>query len=428
MAEEILNLLVRVPGLKVIGRTSSFQLKASAGDPERIGTALNAAYVVEGSVRRTAERVRVTAKLLTARDGVQRWSNSYDRDVHDVLEVQEEIAASLVRALQMEVNSASYLPRRGTLPSTEAYEIYLRGYHAHDQYSPAGLEEAVADFRHALELDPTFVPAAEMLAMTLRNQAAYGFVDVRTGYANARLAAEHALALDPRSGLAHALLGGVAIEHDWDWETAKREFRAALSLSPNEPNVLIFASSLPLARGDYAEGLRLIELSLDADPLDSGNTISLGLAYLSMERYAEAERAFRHSLEIAPAETGGHAFVALARLLQQKPLEALAEAQQEPFQPEKLQLLALCNHALAHDKESDANLARLQFQHATDAALSIAQVYAFRGQADAAFHWLDKAYVQKDVFLWGIKGDVLLRRLASDARYKAFLRRMNLPE
>jgi len=262
------------------------------------------------------------------------------------------------------VKSANQLPKQGTLHSTEAYDTYLRGYHAHDQYSPAGLDEAVVEFRRALELDPTFLPAAEILAMTLRNQAGYGFIDARTGFAEARRAAEQALRLDPNSALAHAILGDIEVEYEWNWNAAASQFQKALALAPHEPNVLIFASGLPQARGDFVEALRLIELSLNADPFDSGNTVSLGNIYLAMGRDEDAERALRHALEIAPTQFAAHSLISFALLQQGKPDAALAEAQQEPDEARRLAMLALCHHALNREQESVASTARLEERYA----------------------------------------------------------------
>jgi TolB-like protein/Tfp pilus assembly protein PilF len=427
MAEEILNVLVRVPGLKVVGHASSFQYRGHVEDPGKIGAALGAAYLVEGSVRRSADRVRVTAELISTHDGLERWSNTYDRDVHDVLQVQDEIATSVVRALQMEVKSASYLPKEGTLHSTEAYETYLKGYHAHDEYSPAGLDEAVADFRRALELDPTFVPAAELLALTIRNQASYSFIERGPGFESARRACQEVLKLDPGSGLAHAILGDIAIEYDWDWDAADREFKKALALSPSDANVLLFSSLAPWVQGDLPQTLRLIEQSLNVDPFDSGNTVSLGSTYLAMDRLADAERAFRHALDIAPTQVDAHGNTGIALLLEDRPREALAEALQEPDESFKLTVLALCYHTLHRDKEADVSLEQLIARYAGSAAFSIADVYVWRGQADAAFQWLDRAYTQRDPNLFSFKTDVLIRRLAGDPRYKAFERKMKLP-
>ena len=173
MAEELVNLLVKIPDLKVIGRTSSFQFKGKTDDLRKVGTALGAAYVVEGSVRRSGDHIRVTAQLIDTRDGTHRWSETYDREASDTIKVQDEIATSLVRALQLEVASSGVLQGRVLPKNGEAYDTYLRGLHALNRFDQPGMNEAVAHFRHALTLDPLFVPAAEQLARTLCAQFAW---------------------------------------------------------------------------------------------------------------------------------------------------------------------------------------------------------------------------------------------------------------
>jgi len=185
MAEETLSQLAKIPGLKVIGRTSSFQFKQKADDLRKIGTTLGVAYCTRGSVRRTGDRLRVTAQLIDTRDGARRWSDSYDRSASDALAVQDQIAAGLARALQLEVNTA---PRRS--PRTaEAYDSYLRGLHAREGFDQAGFEKAVADFKHTLQLDPDFVPAAEALARALFEEASWYFVRPQVGFEQSRTAA-----------------------------------------------------------------------------------------------------------------------------------------------------------------------------------------------------------------------------------------------
>ena len=237
MAEEILNLLVKIPEIKVIGRTSSFQFKGKTDDLRTICAALGAAYVVEGSVRRSGDHVRVTAQLIDTRDGAQRWSETYDRDVSDVLRVQDEIAASVVRALQLEVKSSTGFKAQRTLRNSDAYYSYLRGLHATDRFDQGGLEESITHFRHALELDPSFVPAAESLARSLLELASWGFAPAETGFANARAAAEATIKLDSTSALGHACLGDVYTKL-LDWPATEPEIKTAVALAPNNPRVL----------------------------------------------------------------------------------------------------------------------------------------------------------------------------------------------
>jgi TolB-like protein len=210
MAEEIINLLVKIPDLKVIGRTSSFQFKGKAEDLRQIGSTLGAAYLVEGSVRRSGTHVRVTAQLIDARDGTHRWSETYDREADDALTVQDEITAGLVRALQLEVIGGASGVKPRVLPRNPgAYDAYLRGLHSFNRFNEPGLDEAAVEFKRALELDPMFVPAAEQLARTLCDQPSWGFVPPSVGFEHAREAAVAVLKLDSHSAVAHTVLACV---------------------------------------------------------------------------------------------------------------------------------------------------------------------------------------------------------------------------
>jgi adenylate cyclase len=428
MAEEILNLLVKIPDLKVIGRTSSFQFKGKTDDLRKVGTALGAAYIVEGSVRRSGNHIRVTAQLIDTRDGAHRWSDIYDREASDTLKVQDEIAASLVRALQLEVASSRFSEERAVPRNGEAYDTYLRGLHAFNRFDESGMDEAVAHFRHALTLDPLFVPAAEQLARTLCDQPSWGFVPPSTGYEQARVAADAALKLDPKSAIAHAVLGCVHIWYDWNWPAAVQEMKTAMALNPNDPFVLVTAADQRMAIGLWAEAVTLCDAALSTDPLLATVYQNIGWAYMYLGRYAEAERAMRRVLEISPTYGGAHHDLGVILLMEGKPEEALGEIQKETPLGGRAAGLALVYHALHRNQEADAELIQLEAEHSADMALMIAEAHAFRGQKDKAFTWLDRAFAQKDYFLWTIKGDPLLKALEGDPRFKAFLKKMNLPE
>jgi TolB-like protein len=428
MAEEIVNLLVKVPDLKVIGRTSSFQFKGKTDDLQKVGTRLGAAYVVEGSVRRSGDHIRVTAQLIDTRDGTHRWSDTYDREASDILQVQDEIATNLVRALQLEVASSRFIEERVVPRNGEAYDTYLRGLHALNRFDQAGMEEAVAHFRHALTLDPHFVPAAEQLARTLCDQPSWGFVPPSTGYEQARVAADSALKLHPNSAVAHAVLACVHTWYDWDWPAALQEVKTAIALAPNDPFVLVTAAIEREAIGQGTEALSLSEAALSTDPLHAGAHQIRGWAYVYLGRLAEAERAMRRVLEISPTYGTAHHGLGVILLLEGRPQDALSEMQKETPVGGRSAGLALVYHALHRDHDSDVELARLEAEHATDMAMWIAEAHAFRGEKDQAFFWLDRAYSQKAIFLITVKGDPLLKNLERDPRYKAFLRKMNLPE
>lgn len=428
MAEEIINLLVTVPELKVIGRTSSFQFKGKTDDLRTIGSALGTAYVVEGSVRRAGDHLRVTAQLVDTRDGTHRWSQTYDREVVDVLKVQDEIAAALVRALQLEVTPFSHSQGQALVRNSEAYDSYLRGLHALNRYNQGGFEEAAANFRHALELDPSFAPAGGALALALRDLVDYGFVPQQAGWEQARAAAEAALKLDPNSAIAHAVLGNVYTEFEWDWLAAARELKTAVSLAPNYPPVLGFVAMERLALGQWGEALHFLDAATTADPLDPTVYVYRAWTYVRMGRLAEAESAANRALEIDPTMAWGHYYLGNVLLMRGRPEQALPEMQRETHVGAQQQGLAVVYQALGQTKEADAAQARLGIESATLWPMGIAEAYAFRSQNDRAFDWLDKAYATKDASLWSIKGDPLLQNLERDPRYGAFLRKMNLPE
>ena len=423
MAEEILNLLARIPDLKVIGRTSSFQFKGKADDLRRIGSALGVAYVVEGSVRRSADHLRVTAQLIDTRDGVHRWSETYDRDLRDAIAMQAEIASGVASALVLEVTTLPRSAAEGRMPNSEAYDAYLRGLHAVGRFDEHGFEEAAVNFQRALDIDPTFLQAAEKRAEVWRNQADFGFVPTRTGYEQARAAAERALKLDPRAPLAHAVLGNYYDQFDYDWAAAEREFRLALAHSPNEPSINIYAAVDRIAVGDWTTASRYLDSALVRDPLFAGGYIVRSWLYVRMGRLAEAESDCRRTLEIAPTYAWGHFYLATVLVLEGNASAALSEIQKESIPNGRNAGLALVYSALHRSKEADAAITA-----AKDYAMGVVHAYAYRGQAEQALKWLERAYAEKDTDLALVKGDPLMKNLEGNPRYMAFVRKIRLPE
>jgi TolB-like protein/Tfp pilus assembly protein PilF len=427
MAEEVLDLLAKLPGIRVIGRTSSFQFKGKTEDLRTIGRTLGVAYVVEGSVRKSGDRLRITAQLINSDDGSHVWSETYDEASGDVLKVQDQIAASLVRALQVSVG-ADDLQSRPPLKRTEAYDLYLRGRYAFDRFDRSGLEAAAGYFQQALDLDPTSTGAADWLAGALENLAEWGYVQPTEGFERARAAAQRAIKLNPRSSLAHSILSTINLVYDWDWEAAEREIEIARALEPHDAQAIGVAGLIQSALGKLDKGASLIRTAMAIDPLFAGWHEIFGNTRFREGRYAEAEAELRKTLQISPSYGSGHYYLGQMLLFQGKFEEALAEMQQEAPDSGRDSGLASVYHAMGRKTESDAALARVTKERAGDVAFEIAQAHAYRGEADQAFAWLDRAYVQKDVELYWIKGDRLLKSLESDPRYKAFLKKMNLPE
>jgi len=230
MAEEILDLLTKIPGLMVIGRTSSFQFKGKNEDLRTIGEKLNAAYVLEGSVRKSGDQVRITAQLINAHSGAYEWSETYDRPFGDVLKLQDAIAAAVVRELQLTVASGDLQPR-SSVKNADAYDLILRGRHAANRFDKQGLDEAVTLLKQAIDRDATLDDAAAQLAFAYYYQGANGFLVPAEAFEQARRAAATALKLDPKNALAHYVLGKIHIVYDWDWAAAKGEFQQVATLA-----------------------------------------------------------------------------------------------------------------------------------------------------------------------------------------------------
>jgi TolB-like protein/Tfp pilus assembly protein PilF len=387
MAEEILNLLVKLPNVKIIGRTSSFQFRGKSDDLRKIGAALGATYLVEGSLRQSGDRVRVTAQLVDARDGTRRWSDNYDRHISDVLKVQGEIAASLARALQLSISddTAAYLP----LKNAQAYNQYLLGIHALDGESLESCKDAVAAFQQALDLEPGFARAALGLASAYQIIGENGWGSTTTAYEHARQAAKLAISLDPGLGAAHARLANVLTMYDWDWAAADAEIKLADRLGAGVEAILA-AAHLAAARGDWDKAAQLFKKGLSIDPLNQELHGDLGYeVYLRSGNFVNAETSLRRALEISPQFGAGKYFLGLSLLFQDRLNEALDLMQAEgPGLRENG--VALVSYAMGRKAESAIALERM-IETDSGWASGIAENYAYRGDIDKAFSWLDRA-------------------------------------
>jgi TolB-like protein/Tfp pilus assembly protein PilF len=426
MAEEILDILAKVPSLKVIGRTSSFQFKGRNEDLRTIGTRLGVAYVLEGSVRRSADRVRVTAQLIDSRDGTHIWSETYDRPANDALVMQGEIATTLSRSLEIGIGADRPQSNR-RLKNDAAYDLYLRGRYAAERGDADGLATGVTYLRQALDADPSFADAAVALALAYYNQA-FTIVEPSGIFELARHTAESALKLNPQLGLAHAVLGGIHNDYDWEWAAADREFKQAIALAPHDGRVLTIAADLPVALGQLDAAHQMLKQALAYDPLLADAYSTLAWTEWCLGRYPESLAAARKVLEIDPAFDWAHWSAGVALIWLGDPTAAITEIKRQSNEMEQASGLALAYHALGRAADSNAELRRLIADGAGSYAYEIAEVSAYRGERDEALKWLERAYVQKDAVLKWVARDPTLAKLESDMRFKAFLRKMNLPE
>ena len=425
MAEEIIDLLVKIPGLKVISRTSSFQFKGKTEDLRSIATQLGVAYVLEGSVRKSGDHLRVTAQLIDSRDGTHLFSQTYDRDLSDVLKMQDEIALALVRALQIEVDVGDFVSRPA-LRNTDAYTTYLQGWHADDRADQQGLEQAVSNFQRALELDPTFAAAEVGLADAYFDLGIFGFMPPAMAFEKARHAAEDALRLDPKLGVAHAQLGDIHRAYDRDWIAAAKELKQAQDLAPNDSAVLFTSAALPWTLGRWDDALKLTNAALARDPLNPTGYENLSQIQLRRGRLADAEEAQRRALAIRPTGIGDHYLLGLVLLARGEREVALAEMLKESDDQMRLGGSAMAYFTLGRKVDSDAALAQM-IKSPTPRPFFISSVYAFRGQMEEALKWLDTSAMQGESALLLLKSQPMFDKLEGDPRYKAFLKKINLP-
>lgn len=431
MAEEVSDLLSRIPNLEVIGRTSAFQFKNHSEDLRSIGKKLGAANIVEGSVRKADTRIRVTAQLVDAASGARRWSETYERDFGDVLLMQDEIATSIARALQVAVDADSRRAPR-PLQNTEAYRHYLRGRAAYDRLDGDGMLEARTEFEQALALDPSFLPAAEALALAHAQTALNQLEPSGLAWKRAQEAAEQALRIDANSAPAHAVSALRHAEHEYDWESADAEMQKALASNPRNSDILDFAARLAIHRGRTVEALRNIDASLSLDPLNPYAFNTKGMILFLSGDLPKAELALRKSIAISASFWGNHVILAWLLLEQGQREAALKEARAETSDGGRRVGMAMSYYALGRKKESDELAAGLAKDASTPDGtwpMGPALVYAYRGQTEQAFTWLATAYQRRDpdILLW-LRNCPVTASLRGDPRYKTYLSKLNLTD
>ncbi len=427
MAEEILDLLSGIPRLRVIGRTSSFAFRGHEADLRTIGAQLGASYIVEGTIRQSGGRVRVSCELVDTRDGSRLWSDVYDRNFGDLLRLQVQIASAIARALQLALSADAMRDLRHA-SSMEAYTFYVRGRSAIDR-GEAGVAEAKTDFEQALAVDPSFLKAAEALVLAHLEDVGGKLVPPRVAWPEAVRDAQVALRLDPGSALTHAVLGLERATYEYDWPTADRELHQVLATHTRDPDALYIAAWLAFDLGKHAEAVRLQDAALALDPLNPDSWQNSAYIHFLMGDLDRAERAFRRSTEISPNFGSNHRMLGRILLQRGQKQAALAEMQAEPAPYTDLGL-ALAYDALGQRTTADNALNRAVLgsqRSGLFGELNIALVYAARGDRTQAFAWLERAVAERDLNLGHeLKYDPAFTALRGDARYAQLLREMRL--
>lgn len=419
ISEELLNLLAKIPQLRVIARTSSFSFKGKELDVATIANRLQVAHVLEGSVRKSGDRIRITAQLVRASDSSHLWSETYDRTLDDVFGVQDEISAAVVAQLRIKLLGAAPTAPKA---SAAAYPLFLQARQLYRQGTAEGYEQSIALYQKALKIDPRYVPGWVGLSSAYTNQSAASLRPMEQGYRLARAAVEEAMAIDPDDAPALALLAWMAMNHDGDLAAAARYLDRALSLAPDDIGTALNAARLAQGLGRLDQAIAFDEFAVARDPVNSRAQSNLGFDYMSAGRMDDAIARWRTALALSPGFIGANYSIGAALRLQGKPEAALEATRQETSEVWRSIGLPMAYFALGRKADSDAALAKLIKLHAQDAAYNIACVHAFRGEADQAFEWLGKAVENRDGGLSDITVDIEFRKIRRDPRWLPFLR------
>ena len=426
IAEELLNLLAKIPELRVAARTSSFAFKDKPEDMTMIAKDLHVAHVLEGSVRKAGDQVRITAQLIRADSGYHLWSETYDRKLDDIFKMQDQIAGSVVQALKVKLLGGA-LPERAAPANVDAYNLYLQGRFFAGLHTKEGFTQAIDYLERALKLDQRYEPLWTELSIVYGDMAARGFMPAEQALPKAREAASTALELNPKSARAHVALGYLHMNDDWDWKAADQEIGQALLLEPGSADVLHAAGSLYLVLGRVDQSVKMFLAALERDPLRASSYSNLGVAYFADGRLPEAEQAFRKSIQLRPAAGYTHNGLGLVLLWQGKLDAALAEMKNETDEMWKLEGLALVYSAMHRRAESDTALSELTAKFQKESPYVVATVYGYRGEVDPAFSWLQRALAERDTTITSIKSDPLFKKIKADPRYPALLAKAGLP-
>ena len=430
LTEEIINALAHIPGLKVTARTSAFAFRGKEQDIRTIASSLGVRTILEGSIRRAGNRVRVTAQLINAEDGYHLWSERYDREMADIFAMQDEIAGAIAAALQLKLSPVS--ARRRYIPSLPAYEAILKGRHALRQFTPESLTRGKEYFQQAIALDPQFALGHSELANYFLFVAIAAIVPAHEAMPRVRSEAQRALEIDPSLPEAHAMLGVVAAIYDYDWQEADRQFREAMAaetVSPFVRNNRAYYYLVPTGR--IQDAINEFDVTLREDPLDVLSHYGKAISLMGARLHAESEAEFRQALELNENFGPGWGGLMANCVQQEKFEEAVAFAERAYSMlrwPLYAGALAGILTRLGNAGEAQGFLRKLGDGSAYGVPIGFALFYFLSGDLDKAADWLDKAiderYPTVVAFLRGAVG----RGLRGRPRWPEIVRKVGLPD
>jgi serine/threonine-protein kinase len=432
MTEEIIDALSKIGGIRVVARTSSFAFKGKQQDIREIGKKLNVAAVLEGSVRKDGNRLRVTAQLNSVADGYHLWSETYERELKDVFTVQDEISRAIVNTLQLKLSSRGRLPNSSP-ENVETYELYLQGRYHWSRWRTEGAQQAIHYFEAAIQKDPKYAPAYAGMAFAYCWLGFFGALPPNEAMPKARQAAEKAISLDDSLAAAHTALAYVKALYEFDWPIAQSEFKRAIQLNAGDSDAHFGYGIVYLAPlGHMDEAVHEMQVARDLDPLSPIEHNYLGLVYQFVGKRAEAVAQYKRALELDPNFVEARLHLANGYLDQDKFKDFFVELDRAKEQaPESRTDLMRAFAYAAEGKRAEA----LQLAHKWEKpeagtfvrSTSISGVYAVLGDKEQMYAWLDKAYADRDGMLAYLNEQGCYRRYRSEPRFIALQQKLGLP-
>ncbi|MDX1554813.1 MAG: tetratricopeptide repeat protein [Xanthomonadales bacterium] len=420
LSEELLNLLAKIPELRVAARTSSFSFKGQNREIPEIARSLGVAHVLEGSVRKAGNQVRITAQLVKGSDGFHLWSETYDRNLENIFAIQDEIAQAVVDELKVKILGAA---PEAVETNSQAYTLFLQAREVGRQTSDESLERSNALYRQVLEMDPNYAPAWGGLAANIVQQVTTGLYSQSEHLGAARQAAQRALEIDPEFAQAHATIGQIALGFDLDLAESARHLQKAFALEPGNIEVLRSVIGQLRALGRLDEALRVAEYMVELDPVNNHTWYNVGLMQRFRGNYDEAIPPLERAISLSPERQAAWSLIAES-LMQMGDPEAALEAIQNENSVWRTISLPMIYHAAGRKAESDAALEKLVQDFPDEAAVNIAYNYAFLDEADLAFQWLDHAVKVSDPGLSDTPIDPLFENVRDDPRWLPFLEKL----
>jgi len=433
MAEEIINALTQVEGLRVVARTSAFSFRGKEIDIREIGRKLNVETLLEGSVRKAGNRVRITAQLVNVDDGYHLWSERYDREMEDVFAIQDEISLAIVDKLKVKLmkEEKAKLVKRYT-DDPEAYSLYLKGRYFWNRRYEGGLQKAVECFQEAIDKDPLYALAYAGIADCYNQFGLWSFLNPKEAYPRAKVACAKALEIDDTLAEAYASLGWIKTFYDWDWAEAEKAFKRALKLNPNYAVAHLFYGLYLGIMENGVEAIAEVKKSVELDPLCLLMNTVLGFTFYWWCQYDEAIEQLHKTLEMDPNFAIAHFYLGLSYAGKQRWKESIVSWQEFvnlwPGSPVAVGYLGFAYGMSGQEDEALKMLDQLSelSQQRYVSSLYKALIYLGLRKKDQVFEYLDKAYDERESWMVSLKTVPFMDTLRSDPRYEALIKKMGL--